>query len=151
MRQFWKMHLGRLAGAHAELVFLLAGDEARRAALDDERRDALVALARVGDGHHDHRVARRAVRDEGLAAVQHPAVAVAHGGRAHRRRVAARARLGQPPGRQLLAARERREEPLASGRRLPNSEMCAAPRPLCAATDSDTLGSTRASSSMQMQ
>ena len=26
--------------------------------------------------------------------------------------------------------------------------MCAAPRPLCAATDSETLGSTRASSSM---
>ncbi len=32
-----------------------------------------------------------------------------------------------------------------------NIEMWEAPRPLCAATDSDTLGSTRASSSMQMQ
>ena len=29
--------------------------------------------------------------------------------------------------------------------------MCAAPRPLCAATDRQTDGSTRASSSMQMQ
>ncbi len=48
--------------------------------------------------------------------------------------------------------------PRASGARyrsfcsvLPNIAMCDAPRPLCAATDSDTLGSTRASSSMQMQ
>jgi hypothetical protein len=48
--------------------------------------------------------------------------------------------------------------PVASGVRywrrcssLPNNEMWAAPRPLCAATESDTDGSTRASSSMQMQ
>jgi hypothetical protein len=48
--------------------------------------------------------------------------------------------------------------PLASGVRnlsfcaaVANNAMCAAPRPLCAATDSDTLGSTRASSSMTMQ
>ena len=48
--------------------------------------------------------------------------------------------------------------PCASGTRyfcfcasFANIEMCAAPRPLCAATDNDTLGSTRASSSMQMQ
>ena len=48
--------------------------------------------------------------------------------------------------------------PVASGTRyrrfcasVPNIAMCAAQRPLCAATDSDTDGSTRASSSMQMQ
>ena len=34
---------------------------------------------------------------------------------------------------------------------VPNIAMCAEPRPLCAATDSDTDGSTRASSSMQRQ
>ena len=34
---------------------------------------------------------------------------------------------------------------------VPNSEMCDEHRPLCAATDSATAGSTRASSSMQMQ
>ncbi len=34
---------------------------------------------------------------------------------------------------------------------LPNIAICAGPRPLCAATDSDTDGSTRASSSMQRQ
>ncbi len=48
--------------------------------------------------------------------------------------------------------------PFASGTRyfcfcssVANIAMCAAPRPLCAATDNATLGSTRASSSMQMQ
>jgi hypothetical protein len=48
--------------------------------------------------------------------------------------------------------------PRASGTRyvrfcssVPNIAMCADPRPLCAATDSATPGSTRASSSMQMQ
>ena len=48
--------------------------------------------------------------------------------------------------------------PRASGARycrfwssVPNIAMCAAPSPLCAATVSDTDGSTRASSSMQMQ
>ena len=48
--------------------------------------------------------------------------------------------------------------PRASGTRyfcfcasVPNIAMCDEQRPLCAATESDTLGSTRASSSMQMQ
>ena len=48
--------------------------------------------------------------------------------------------------------------PRASGTRyfcfwasLPNMKMCDPHNPLCAATDSDTDGSTRASSSMQMQ
>ena len=48
--------------------------------------------------------------------------------------------------------------PLASGTRyfcfcssLANFAMCAAPRPLCAATDKAIDGSTRAISSMQMQ
>jgi len=48
--------------------------------------------------------------------------------------------------------------PRASGARyccfcasVPTSEMCEEQRPLCAATDNATLGSTRASSSMQMQ
>ena len=48
--------------------------------------------------------------------------------------------------------------PRASGARyfcfcssVANMAMCAAPSPLCAATVNDTDGSTRASSSMQMQ
>ena len=48
--------------------------------------------------------------------------------------------------------------PLARGTRyfcfcsaVQNIAMCAAPSPLCAATDNDTLGQTRAISSMQMQ
>ena len=48
--------------------------------------------------------------------------------------------------------------PRASGARnccfcasVPNRKMCDEQRPLCAATDSATAGSTRASSSMQMQ
>ena len=48
--------------------------------------------------------------------------------------------------------------PLARGTRyfcfcssVQNIAMCAAPSPLCAATDNDTLGHTRAISSMQMQ
>ena len=50
-----EQHLGGLAGPHAELVFLLAGAQARRAALDDERRDALGAAGLVGHRHHDQR------------------------------------------------------------------------------------------------
>ena len=34
---------------------------------------------------------------------------------------------------------------------VPNMKMCAGPRPLCAATERATDGSTRASSSMQRQ
>ena len=49
--------------------------------------------------------------------------------------------------------------PRASGSSVPlllrfaaeHEQMCAAQSPLCAATDSETAGSTRASSSMQMQ
>ena len=98
-------HLARLAGAHPELVFLLAGAKPWRAALDDERRDAPRALAARGHRHHDDEIAVAAVGDELLGPVDHPVVAVADGGRAHGRRVAARRGLGEPPRRQLLAAR----------------------------------------------
>ena len=39
-------HLAGVARAHAELVFLLPGRHARRAVLDDERRDALACPRR---------------------------------------------------------------------------------------------------------
>ncbi len=52
-----------------------------------------------------------AVRDERLRAVDHPAVALAHGRRPHRGRVAAGARFRQPPGAEHLAPGERREIP----------------------------------------
>ena len=102
--------LGGVRGAHAELVLLAPGAEARRPALDDERRDALLARRAVGH-RHDHRgVGDAAVGDEVLRAVEHPVLAVAHRGRAHAAGVRARARLGEPPAAHLLAARERRQE-----------------------------------------
>ena len=137
----------RFARPHAELVFLLAGDQAGRAALDDEGRDPLGALGPVGHGHHDQDVGRGAVRDEALRAVEHPVVAVAPRGRAHGGRVAARSGLGQAPGGQLGARRERGQGSAPSGRRSRRAPGARSPRPLWAATDSETDGSTRASSS----
>src|SRR5688572_29681835 len=66
----------RLAGAHAELVLLLARPESRRPLLDDEGGDPTVALAAIGDRRHDHYVARPAVRDELLRPVDDPVGAV---------------------------------------------------------------------------
>ena len=58
-------------------------------------------------------------------AVQHPAVAVAHRRRAHRRGVAARAGLGQPPGRQGPARRPAARRSAASAPSEPNIAMWA--------------------------
>ena len=104
------------------LSSFLPGAEPGRAALDDEGRDAFGAGGAIGDRHDDHRVADTAVRREGLRSVQHPAVAGARGRGPHAGGVAARRRLGQPPGADLLAPRERRRGTSASARSLPNSE-----------------------------
>ena len=110
-------HFARVAGAHAELVFLLAGRHARRAALDDERGDALRPCGAVGDRHHDADVARRAVRRERLRPVQHPAVAVARGRRPQAAGIAARRSIRSAPRRRSSRrARAARDTPASAPR-----------------------------------
>ena len=104
----------------------------------------------VGHRHDDHHAADPAVRDERLGAVEHPALALPDGRRPHAGGVAAGAGLGEAPGAQHFAAHQPRQE-LLFLRVVPNIEMCAEHRPLCAATESAIAGQTRASSSMQMQ
>ena len=83
--------------------------QAARAALDDECRDAFGALRLVGDRHDHQRVGRGAVRDEHLRSVQHPAVAVLDRGGSHRRGITARTGFGQAPRGQLFALGQRHE------------------------------------------
>ena len=104
--------LDGVGGAHAELVFLLAGAEPRRALLDDERRDAPLGLRLVGHRHDHGDVAGGAVGDELLGAVEHPVIAIAHRGRAGAAGVGSGAVLRQAPAADLLALGERDEEPL---------------------------------------
>ncbi len=91
------------------LFSFLPAREPGRAAVDHEGRHVAAPLRlRVGDRHHDVDVADRAVGAEGLGAVEQPAaVDLARRG-ARGRGVGAGARLGQAPGADLLAARERR-------------------------------------------
>ena len=90
--------LAGAAGADAELVFLLADRESRRAAIDDERGDAAVARIGIDVGEHDEHVRFVAVGDPQLAAVDREAVALFGGARRHREGVAARAGFGQAIG-----------------------------------------------------
>ncbi len=102
-------HFARVAGAHAELVFLAPRRHPGVAAFDDERRDAAMGARLVGDGHHHDHVADAAVGDERLGPVNHPAVAVAGRRRAEPRGVRSRGRLGQPPGANPRARGQRHE------------------------------------------
>ena len=126
-------HLAGLAGAHAELVFLLARRHARRAVLDDERRDALRPGGAIGDRHDDHDVADAAVRRERLRAVQHPAVADRAPPSCACRRRRCRRSIRSAPGADLLAARQRHEIRLLlrlgaeHGRCAPSTGRCARP------------------------
>jgi hypothetical protein len=98
--------LRRIRSVLAEL-FLDAGDDvARRVCGHDEGRDALLAGARIGDGedHGDLRVLARG--DELLDAIEHPAVAIAHGLGPDRRGVGADMRLGQAEAAQPFAGRQ---------------------------------------------
>ena len=88
----------------------------------------------------DHHAADAAVRDEVLGAVEDPAVARRDGRRAHAGRVAAGARLGQPPRAEHLARRRAAAGTAASARRCRTCVMCAVHSPLCAATDSAIAG-----------
>jgi len=78
----------------AHLVLVLVDDHAG-VARDDEARDPAVAGLLVGLGVDRVPVRVLAVRDEALGAVDHPLVALAHGGRFHARHVRAGVRLGQ--------------------------------------------------------
>ena len=84
------------------------------------------AAARLGDRHHHHDVAHAAVRREGLRAVQHPTGARADGGRPHAGGVAARRRLREAPGADLLAARTSGARKRCFCSSVPKSEMCEA-------------------------
>src|SRR5207247_10473328 len=97
-----EQHFARVARAHAELVFFPARCHAGRAAFDDEGGDSLGPEDTVRHRHHDHDVADVTVRRERLRAVDGPAVAGPYGGRPHAGGVAARGRLGQTPGANLL-------------------------------------------------
>src|SRR4029079_465505 len=68
---------------YAELVLLLPDREPVEAALDDERRDPLVARRRIRVREHDVDLRFGAVRDPELAAVEHPAIAALLGPRLH--------------------------------------------------------------------
>ena len=74
---------------------------------DQEGGDPLVLLRRVDGGEDQGDVGMGAVGDEDLGAVQHPVVAVAAGGGAEARGVAARSRLGEGEAAELLARGER--------------------------------------------
>ena len=83
-------------------------------AVEDERRDAARSFGLlVGAGEEDERARLLAVGDELLRAGDAPAVSVRDGRRPQRAGVGARSRLGEREGADLLAARERRHEPLA--------------------------------------
>ena len=101
--------LARAARTDAELVFLLADREAGRVALDQERRDALVAGAGIDVGEDDEEVGLVAVGDPELAAVEDVVVAVVRrrGWRARTRRCPS-----LPP-----TARRRRPCPVRGGAR----------------------------------
>ena len=78
-----------------------------------------------------------------LAAVEDPAVAVARRRRAHRGGIAAGPGLGQAPGRELLAARERRRGSAASAPRC-RTWRCAPRRGRCARRPKATRSDRRA-------
>src|SRR4029453_15412161 len=121
-----KDHLAGLTRPHPELVFLLAGAEPGGATLDDERRDAATAFRARSDRHDDDDVARLAVRDELLRAVDDPGVAVAGGAGLHRRGIAPRRRLSQSP-RGKLAPGGQRNEVLLLLRLVPEHEDVRGP------------------------
>ena len=87
----------------------LADGETRPVPLDDEGGDAAVAGGGVGLGEDRVHVGDAGARDPGLAAVQHPLVAVADGPGGHRRCVAAGAGLREAVARLLLPRHDRRQ------------------------------------------
>ncbi|MCY1331083.1 hypothetical protein D9M69_167340 [compost metagenome] len=101
--------LAGVLGLHADLLQALALAEAGHRGVHQEQADAAGAGRRIGLGHDYHHVAVHAVGDEGLGAVQHVMVAVAHGTGAHALQVGAGARLGHGDGADQLAAGHARQ------------------------------------------
>ena len=104
-------HRGRLR-LPAELLLLRAEREPRRALLDHDAGNALRPGA-AGAHHADVDVGDAAAGDEGLGAVEHVMIAVAHGARLQARGVRAGVRLGQAIAREMLHGAELRQELLA--------------------------------------
>ncbi|HVL21381.1 MAG TPA: acyl-CoA dehydrogenase family protein [Amaricoccus sp.] len=92
-----EVHHRRRLCLPAHLALRRPERQAGRAGVDDDRGDPLRPLA-AGARHHDVGVGEAAAGDEGLAAVQDPAVGAAAGAGAERGGVGARARLGQAVG-----------------------------------------------------
>ena len=86
---------GGAAGADAELVLLLPHGESLEAALDNERRDPLVAGRRVHGREDDEDPRLGAVRDPELPAVEQILAVLLDGARREAERIRARARLGE--------------------------------------------------------
>ena len=98
--------LGGVGGVLADLVEVAPAGEAVAVGLDQDQRDALGALRRVGLGHdHDH-VGVLAVGDVGLLAADDVVVAVLLGRRLDALEVGAGARLGHRDGADRLAGDE---------------------------------------------
>src|SRR4029079_15253558 len=87
--------LGGVRGADPELVLGLARGESRRALLDREGGDAVIALRAVRLTEHERERRLAPVRDEALAAFDDVVLAVAHSHGALFRGVRARLRLGE--------------------------------------------------------
>src|SRR5262250_1527712 len=100
-------HGGRAADAH--LLLFLADREAGRAPLDEERRDAPGALARIDRGEDGDHVGVIAVRAPLLRSVQDVVIALVHRRGPEARRVRAGSRLGQRVGGHELAGGEPRQ------------------------------------------
>ena len=89
-----EVHDAGIAGALAQLVLVLVDLEPGRVAVDDEGRDALVALGRVAGGEDHEEAGEAGVGDPGLLPVEHVVVAALFEFGAHARHVAAGAGLG---------------------------------------------------------
>ncbi|MNO43811.1 hypothetical protein D3C76_340400 [compost metagenome] len=96
----------------ADLVQLASTLETGTGGFHSDQADAFGAGGRVGLAHHDDQVGDQAMADEGLAAVDHVLVAIAHGGGAHGLEVAAGARLGHGDGQDQLAGTGTRQPSL---------------------------------------
>ncbi|SPA54634.1 protein of unknown function [Cupriavidus taiwanensis] len=94
---------GGVLGVHADLLQLAAAAEALAIGFDHDQADALGAGRRVGLAHHHHHVGDEAVRDEGLAAVDDPFVAIPHCSGTAGFHVRAATRLGNGNGQHGLA------------------------------------------------
>ena len=122
----------RVGWAFQPIFFSFGAEgEAGRVLLDHERRDAARAVL-AGAHHGDVDVRGAGARDELLDAVEHVVVAVAPRACLQRRRVGARARLGQAIAGDMLHAGELRQEALAllvaSRRRRSSTTPCCGSR-----------------------